>query len=147
MPIVAAPSESDQVVLADRRASSTAGLLLLAGNAAALLGPALLLDDLVLIYTLSASYHGFQYLAYLAEREREQRPSEDPTRVLLPLATAILFSMVGWFAALTAVSLLISRVRAEQLLLAAWYAIVPFHYFVDGRIWRRVDSRARLARM
>ncbi len=119
------------------RCSSGGGLLLLAGNAAALLGPALLLDDLTLIYTLSASYHGFQYLAYLAERERERRPAEDPTRVLLPLASAIVLCMLGWFVTLVVIAWLCSAARAEQVLLIGWYVIVPFHYFVDGRIWRR----------
>jgi hypothetical protein len=52
------------------RLSSAAGALVLGGNAAALLVPALLLDDLTLIYTVSASYHGLQYLVYVAERER-----------------------------------------------------------------------------
>ena len=79
--------------------TSAAGLLLLLGNAAALLGPALFLDDLTLIYTLSASFHGIQYLAYLGERERADNPAEHPTRVLVPLVSAIVLSMIGWFAA------------------------------------------------
>ena len=33
--------------------------------------------------------------------------------------------------------LLLSPSWANQAILVAWYAIVPFHYFVDGRIWRR----------
>ncbi|HEX9103011.1 MAG TPA: hypothetical protein VF997_12450, partial [Polyangia bacterium] len=48
--------------LAGRSAPSCAALLLLAGNAVALLAPALFVHDLLLIYTLSATYHGFQYL-------------------------------------------------------------------------------------
>jgi hypothetical protein len=123
--------------LGPRSPSTRAGLLLLAGNAAALLGPALLLSDLTFIYTLSASYHGFQYLAYLVEREREQHPEHEPNRALLPLASAVTLSMFAWFGALTIVAWLFSPARATQLLLIAWYAIVPFHYFVDGRIWRR----------
>jgi hypothetical protein len=114
-----------------------AGLLLLAGNLAALLVPALLLSDLTFIYTLSASYHGFQYLAYLVEREREQHPELPPNGALLALGSAILLSMFAWFGALTVVSYLVSAERATQLLLVGWYAIVPFHYFVDGRIWIR----------
>jgi hypothetical protein len=126
--------------LAPHRGSRRAGLLLLAGNAVALLGPALLLSDLTLVYTLSASYHGFQYLAYLAERERERHPESHPNGVLLPLGGAVLLSISGVFGALAVVSWLFSPERAEQLLLIAWYAIVPFHYFVDGRIWRRSAS-------
>jgi hypothetical protein len=123
--------------LGPRSPSARAGLLLLAGNGAALLGPALLLSDLTFIYTLSASYHGFQYLAYLVEREREQHPEHAPNAVLVPLASAITLSMFAWFGALTVVAWLFSPARTTQLLLIAWYAIVPFHYFVDGRIWRR----------
>jgi len=122
--------------LGARRGSSAAGLLLVAGNFAALLGPALVLDELTIIYTLSASFHGVQYLAYLAERERERRPFEQPTAVLVPLASAIALSMAAWATALALAGWLFSPARAGQLLLAAWYAIVPFHYFVDGRIWR-----------
>jgi hypothetical protein len=118
-----------------RRAAGPAALLLLAGNAAALLGPALFLDDLTLIYTLSASYHGLQYLAWLAERERERCPDEDPTRVLLPMASAILCAMLIAFGALAVCAEL--GASADRLIGAAWYAVVPFHYFVDGRIWRR----------
>jgi hypothetical protein len=114
-----------------------ADLLLLAGNCAALLGPALLLSDLTFIYTLSASYHGFQYLAYLVERERERHPEQHANGVLVPLASAITLSMLGLFGALTLVAWLFSPAWANQLLLVLWYAIVPFHYFVDGRIWRR----------
>jgi hypothetical protein len=114
-----------------------ADLLLLAGNCAALLGPALLLSDLTFIYTLSASYHGFQYLAYLVERERERHPEQHANGVLLPLASAITLSMAALFGALTLVAWLFSPEWANQLLLVLWYAIVPFHYFVDGRIWRR----------
>jgi hypothetical protein len=120
-----------------RSPSGRAGLLLLAGNGAALLGPGLLLSDLTFIYTLSASYHGFQYLAYLVEREREQHRELHPNAALLPLAAAVTLSMFAWFGALTVVSWLFSPERTMQLLLIAWYAIVPFHYFVDGKIWRR----------
>jgi hypothetical protein len=122
---------------AGRARASAAGWLLLAGNAAALLVPALLLDDLTLIYTLSASYHGVQYLAYLVERERERRPEQHATFALLPLASAISLSMLAWSLALALVGWLASPERAGHVLLFAWYAIVPFHYFVDGRIWRR----------
>jgi hypothetical protein len=122
--------------LAGRGRSSAAGRLLLAGNAVALLAPALFLDDLTLIYTLSASYHGMQYLAYLAERERDRLPGAHPTRVLLPLASAIVTSMLGWYLALTLVAWAVPR-GADFAIVIAWYAIVPFHYFVDGRIWRR----------
>jgi hypothetical protein len=120
-----------------RSPSLRADFLLLAGNSAALLGPALLLSDLTFIYTLSASYHGFQYLAYIAERERERQPEAHANSTLLPLAAAITLSMLAWFGALTVVAWLLSPERATQLLLIAWYAIVPFHYFVDGTIWRR----------
>lgn len=116
---------------------SRASLLLLAGNALALLAPALLVDDLLLIYTLSASYHGMQYLAYLAEREREANPDAHPTHVLLPLASAVLMSMFAWFAALGVALFFLPGQAAQLALVMAWYAIVPFHYFVDGRIWRR----------
>lgn len=126
--------------LAGRGNSSAAGLLLLAGNAVALVGPALFLDDLTLIYTLSASYHGMQYLAYLAERERDRHPDRHPTRVLLPLASAIVMSMLAWFLALTVVAWALPR-GADLAIIIAWYAIVPFHYFVDGRIWRRRAAR------
>jgi len=119
-----------------RRPGGRAAAILLGGNALALLGPALALDDLTLVYTLSASYHGIQYLAYLAERERERLPDAHPTRVLLPLASAILVSMLVWLGGLTLLASVASAV-AERTLLVAWYAIVPFHYFVDGRIWRR----------
>jgi hypothetical protein len=125
-----------------RSPSARAGLLLLAGNSAALLGPGLLLSDLTFIYTLGASYHGFQYLAYLVERERERNPEQHPNGVLWPLASAITLSMFAWFGALTVVSWLFSPARAMQLLLIAWYAIVPFHYFVDGKIWRRTRRAA-----
>ncbi len=131
-------------LLRERRAppaARRAGLLLLGGNALALLGPALLLSDLTFIYTLSASYHGFQYLAYLVEREREAHPELHPNGVLLPLGSAIVLSMVGWFGALLIVAWLFSPERATQLLLVGWYAVVPFHYFVDGRIWRRRPAR------
>ena len=119
------------------RLSSRAGALLLAGNAGALLLPALLLDDLTLIYALSASYHGLQYLVYLAERERERQPHEHPGRVLLPLLSAIVAGMLAWSAALTLLAAIVSPPAARWVLAAAWYAIVPFHYFVDGRIWKR----------
>jgi hypothetical protein len=119
------------------RRVSTAGLLLCAGNVVALLLPALLVHDLLLIYTLSATYHGFQYLAYLAVRERERSPSEPPVAVLAPLASAILLSMVALLVALTLVEWLVAPGRANDALVVVWYAIVPFHYFVDGRIWRR----------
>jgi hypothetical protein len=119
------------------RLSTRAGLLLLGGNAAALLGPALIFRDLTLIYTLSASYHGLQYLLYVAERERERQPHEPPGRVLLPLVSAILACMLAWSGALSLLALIFSPPVAQWMLAAAWYAIVPFHYFVDGRIWRR----------
>lgn len=112
-----------------------AAALLLTGNAVALLGPALFLDDLVLIYTLSASYHGIQYLAYLAERERERQPSAHPAQALLPLFHSIFLAMLGWFS-LAALLALLAPADAERVAIAAWYAIVPFHYFVDGRIWK-----------
>lgn len=128
-----------------RSPSLRADLLLLAGNCAALLGPALLLSDLVFIYTLSASYHGFQYLAYLVERERERQPGQNGNGALLPLASAITLSMLAWFAALSLVAWLLSPERTNQLLLVVWYAIVPFHYFVDGRIWRRRSPQTGLA--
>ena len=54
----------------------------------------------------------------------------------MPLGAAIAGSMAAWAAALALAGWLLPPARAEQLLLAAWYAIVPFHYFVDGRIWR-----------
>ena len=123
--------------LAGRTASSSAALLLLAGNSVALLAPALFIHDLLLIYTLSASYHGFQYLGYLVVRERERSGAPLTTAVLLPLGTAILYSMFALFAALALVGWLFSPAAAERTLLVAWYVIVPFHYFVDGRIWRR----------
>lgn len=126
-----------------RRGSSAAGWLLLTGNALALLGPALALDDLTLVYTLSASYHGFQYLAYLAARERERAPWLDPNAALLPLASAIVLAMLGWLVALALAGALLSPERGDQAVMAAWYAIVPFHYFVDGKIWRR-RAAARL---
>jgi hypothetical protein len=113
-----------------RRGAPAGGLLILGGNALALLGPALLLDDLTLIYTLSATFHGVQYLAYLVERERER------DRTLLPLASGIVLSMMAWLAAVMALSLL-PLALAERALAGLWYLIVPFHYFVDGRIWRR----------
>ena len=127
--------------LAGRGASSRAALLLLAGNSVALLAPALFVHDLLLIYTLSATYHGFQYLGYLVTRERERSGVPLATTVLLPLGTAILYSMFALFAALALVGWLFSPAAAEQTLLVAWYAIVPFHYFVDGRIWRRRSTR------
>jgi hypothetical protein len=117
-------------------ASSKAGLLLNAGNVVALLLPALLVDDLLLIYTLSATYHGFQYLAYLAACERERSPEQSPTAVLAPLGGAILLSMIVLLAAITGVGWAVGS-RANEFLVVVWYAIVPFHYFVDGRIWRR----------
>ncbi len=132
--------------LAGRRASSRAGLLLLTGNCAALVGPTLLLSDLTLIYTLSASFHGVQYLAYLAEREREARPDLHPTGVLVPLASAIVLSMLAGSLTVAAVAWLFSPARAQEAVLIGWYVIVPFHYFVDGRIWRRLPhQRARHA--
>jgi hypothetical protein len=129
------------VILRQLRLGSSASLLLMVGNAAALLGPALFLDDLTLIYTLSASFHGFQYLAYLVERERERQPDVNPTVVILPLAQAIVLSTAGMFVALMVIALVFSPAAATQVLLVAWYAIVPFHYFVDGKIWRRPRRR------
>lgn len=123
------------------RATTPAALLLLGGNAAALLGPALLLDDLTLIYTLSASYHGIQYLVYLAERERERLPDAHATRVLLPLASAVIGLMLLWSGALALLAV-VSTAVADAALVAAWYAIVPFHYFADGRIWKKRPTRA-----
>jgi hypothetical protein len=123
--------------LAGRSASSRAALLLLAGNSVALLAPALFVHDLLLIYTLSASYHGFQYLGWLVTRERERAGTPLPTSFLLPLGSAILYCMFALFAALALIGWLFSPAAAERTLLVAWYAIVPFHYFVDGRIWRR----------
>jgi hypothetical protein len=125
------------------RAPSPAAALLLAGNAAALLGPALLLDDLTMIYTLAASFHGFQYLAYVVERERERSPDEDRTAVILPLLSTIILSTGAMLAALAIVGWLCSPAVAMQGLLIAWYAIVPFHYFVDGKIWRKPSISAR----
>jgi hypothetical protein len=131
------------VQTAGRPSPSVAGLLLLTGNAAALLVPALLLDELTLIYTLAASYHGFQYLAYLSGREHD-RQARDPLSVgtspilaLLPLAGAVALMMMLWFVVLLGAGWLLGPSVAEQVLLAAWYCIVPFHYFVDGQIWRR----------
>jgi len=126
------------------RLSSRAGALILGGNAGALLLPALLLDNLTLIYTLSASYHGLQYLVYLAERERERQPHEHPSRVLLPLVSAIVVCMLAWSAALMLMAAIFSPPAAQWLLATAWYAIVPFHYFVDGRIWKRSSARGTL---
>jgi hypothetical protein len=128
-----------------RSPSLRAGLLLLGGNGAALLGPALLLSDLTFIYTLSASFHGFQYLAYLAERERERHPERHANGVLVPLAATIALSMSAFFGALSLIAWLFSPERATELLLIAWYAIVPFHYFVDGRIWIRRPGTAHTA--
>jgi len=130
--------------LAGRSASSNAALLLLAGNSVALLAPALFVHDLVLIYTLSASYHGFQYLGYLVTRERERSGAPLTSAALLPLGTAILYCMFALFAALALVGWVVSAAAAERTLVVAWYVIVPFHYFVDGRIWRR-PARARTA--
>jgi hypothetical protein len=142
--------------------ATAAGGLILGGNAVALLVPALLLNDLVLIYAVAASYHGFQYLAYVAERERERerhtaghrtlpaaRP-DDPfdLQPLVPLSSAVVVMMMAWVSVLLLAGLLLGPERAEQVLLVAWYLIVPFHYFVDSRIWRRrrvrgsVDSSA-----
>jgi hypothetical protein len=45
--------------------------------------------------------------------------------------------MFALFAALALVGWLFSPAAAERTLVVAWYVIVPFHYFVDGRIWRR----------
>jgi hypothetical protein len=131
--------------LRGRRLSSRAGALLLGGNAAALLVPALLLDDLTVIYTLSASYHGLQYLVYLAQRERERQPHEHPGRVLLPLASAVVWCMIAWSAALALLAWILSASAAQWVLAAAWYAIVPFHYFVDGRIWKPTRRAAATA--
>lgn len=133
--------------LAGRSGSSRAGLLLLAGNSVALLAPALFIHDLLLIYTLSASYHGFQYLGWLVTRERERAGLPESTSVLLPLGTAILYSMFALFAALGLVGWLFSPAAANQTLLIAWYVIVPFHYFVDGKIWRRRRPIAQRERM
>src|SRR5215831_15742686 len=123
-----------EIWVSRRGPRTSAALLLLGGNALALLAPALLLDDLMLIYTLSASYHGLQYLAYVAERERELHPHEPPARVLAPLASMVLGCMliivVAWMLASA-----IAPARAEEGLALVWYAMVPFHYFVDGRIW------------
>jgi hypothetical protein len=129
--------------LSGRNRGGRAGLLLLAGNAAALVGPALVLRDLTLIYTLSASYHGIQYLAWLGEKERERRPDDEPARALAPLLSAIILSMLAWAAALVLLFWLLPAGRGDRPLLVAWYAIVPFHYFVDGRIWRRRRATAR----
>jgi len=57
--------------------------------------------------------------------------------VLLPLASAILFAMLAWSGAVMAIGALASTGIADRALVSAWYAIVPFHYFVDSRIWRR----------
>lgn len=124
------------------RATTPAALLLLAGNVAALLAPALFLDDLTLIYTLSASFHGIQYLVYLAERERERLPHADPVGALAPLAGAIVGMMLAWFAAMALVALFAHAGIADRALVLAWYAIVPFHYFADGRIWKRRSTAA-----
>src|SRR5262245_46386800 len=122
--------------LAGRGNSTRAALLLFAGNGAALLGPALLLDDLTLIYTLSATYHGMQYLAYLAEMERRRQPHADAARVLAPLASAIVLGMLVWLVAMALLVMLFAVAVADRVLLTAWYAMVPFHYFVDGRLWK-----------
>lgn len=135
--------------LPSRARTSLAGTLLVAGNAVALLLPALLLDDLLLIYTLAATYHGFQYLAYVANREQQRAgrglPSfmlgESASLALAPLCGAIALMMMAWFAALLLAGLLLGPALAERVLLVLWFAIVPFHYFVDGRIWRRNPVR------
>jgi hypothetical protein len=49
--------------------------------------------------------------------------------------------MMAWSAAVM-LMFLFSTSLADRALLTAWYAIVPFHYFADSRIWRR----RRLAR-
>jgi hypothetical protein len=90
---------------------------------------------------LSASFHGIQYLAYVSERERERRPEAHPTGVLAPLGGAIVLSMLGWTVAVGAAASFLSPAHADTALLVAWYAIVPFHYFVDGRIWRPAARR------
>jgi hypothetical protein len=99
-----------------RSPSRRAGLMLLAGTSVALIGPALLLSDLTLI---------------------EQQPESQPNGALLPLASAITLAMSALFGALGVFAWLFSPERATQLLIIAWCAIVSFHYFVDGRIWRR----------
>jgi hypothetical protein len=69
--------------------------------------------------------------------EREQQPESQPNGALLPLASAITLSMLALFGALGLLAWLFSPERATQLLIIGWCAIVPFHYFVDGRIRRR----------
>jgi hypothetical protein len=131
------------IFLRERRSrSSAAGLLLLAGNALALVGPALVVDDLTVIYTLAASYHGLQYLFYVAERERERRPELPGQTALLPLASAVALSMLGWSVAIGAVASFASPAVANAVIVGIWYAVVPFHYFVDGKIWRRARVRS-----
>jgi hypothetical protein len=138
LPIALALVAATAIVRITHRSSTGRGAaLILAGNGFALLAPALLLDDLTLIYTLSASFHGFQYLAYVAEKERERTPQLSIEQALLPLFSSVLGMMLAWFVALLVVGWLLSPERATDLLSAVWYAIVPFHYFVDGRIWKR----------
>ena len=142
--LAAVPVTAALRALRGPRAIGFASVMLLAGNAAALLVPALFLDDLTLVYTLSASFHGIQYLAYVSERERERQPDAHPTSVLAPLGGAIVLSMLGWTLAVGMCASFLSPAHADTALLVAWYAIVPFHYFVDGRIWRPALRRSRL---
>lgn len=132
--------------LAGRARATGAGLLLLGGNALALVGPALVVDDLTVIYTLAASYHGLQYLFYVAERERERRPELAGQSALLPLASAIALSMLVWSVAIGAVASFASPEVANAVVVGVWYAVVPFHYFVDGRIWRKRPAALSLPR-
>jgi len=135
------------ILLRERRAGpSAAGLLLLGGNALALVGPALIVDDLTVIYTLAASYHGLQYLFYVAERERERRPEFAGHAALLPLASAIVLSMLAWSLAIGVVASVASPGVGNAVIVGVWYAVVPFHYFVDGRIWRKRPAALSLPR-
>ncbi|MND00198.1 hypothetical protein D3C83_187260 [compost metagenome] len=43
--------------------------------------------------------------------------------------------MAGWVGMLTLLTWLLPS-HLNQAILLLWYAMVPFHYFVDGRIWR-----------
>jgi hypothetical protein len=125
------------------REPSRAGLLLLGGNAVALLAPALALRDLTIVYTLSATFHGFQYLAWLVGLERGQRP--DTQGALWPLTMMITWSMIALVAAMIVLGSFLPPAGFAQGVLVVWYVLVPFHYFVDGRIWRRARAPAARA--
>lgn len=131
--------------IAGRANARTASLLILAGNAGALVGPALFLDDLTIVYTLAASFHGIQYLAYLADRQRAVSPHTPTAQLLAPMASMIVLCTIGWLLLLALLMWLLPQARVNQAVLLVWYAAVPFHYFVDGRIWRRPRALAAAA--